>query len=776
MRTSKHRLPSGFVLGTLLLFISLSAAAQSDFGSVNIGSTTTSTVTVTIPHGGTLSSLSVVTQGAPNMDFTDAGGGTCATGIDYAANATCTVQVAFKPRYPGWRYGAVVLANSTGVLATAYLKGQGIGPQTIFLPGTQSTMPTSSPGYFSAAQMAADGNGNLYIASSSNSKVLKETPSSGGYIDSTIVDFQSPAILNGVAIDGAGNVYYSEFFSKSVVKETLNAGKYTPSTVFAFDSSIANSPNQIGVDGSGNVFFTDRMGELLEEKLSGETYSQSTISTGLWAYSRIAVDGGGNVYVDGYASSGSFPGHYVLKESPTAAGYVETVIKYDNQMYLSAFALDGMGNLYLGDANAEHIVKETLSGGDYTSSAFLTISTTPWSPNFGNFAIDSAGNFYLAGDSIVKVDLAEPPNLSFIPTVKGNTSTDSPRTVTLSNFGNEALNISALSYPLDFPEAGAGVGDCASGTSLPVFETCVVTVDFSPSSAVDAATPNYLSEAVSVTTNTMNSPATQQNITLSGIESLTKLTAPAPVFSVPSGNYSNGFQSALTDAVKNAVIHCTYDSSTPTASTYPCSSPVWINFFPAIEVTVKAIATAPGYDDSPVTTVTYKYSDFGFQVAPQTLTVNYGSQGTLNAKITPVNANGFSSPVSFSCPGLAYNLTCSFSPATVTPGTASASTTLTVTVNKLSANLHRNPNPFLPASALAVALCGFGLRKRRRMQMLLLLMVSMVGASLISSCAIAKLSGNYGGDDPGLTITAQLTVTATSGTLTHSTTFSLTEK
>ena len=123
---------------TLLMSAGLGAAAQTNFGAVNIGASSTATVTVSIPIAGTVVGIAVLTQGAPNLDFTIAGGGTCAIGTTYAASAACTVNVAFAPRHPGSIYGAVVLESSNGVVATAYLLGRGLGPMVDFLPVNQS--------------------------------------------------------------------------------------------------------------------------------------------------------------------------------------------------------------------------------------------------------------------------------------------------------------------------------------------------------------------------------------------------------------------------------------------------------------------------------------------------------------------------------------------------------------------------------------------------------------------------------------------------------------
>ena len=119
---------AGWLFGLALL--PAMAAAQTSFGPVGLGSSANATVTLTIASAGTLSSIAVLTQGAPSFDFTNAGGGTCSTGTAYSATATCTVKVTFAPKYAGARYGAVVLQSTGGVLATAYLQGTGGASRT----------------------------------------------------------------------------------------------------------------------------------------------------------------------------------------------------------------------------------------------------------------------------------------------------------------------------------------------------------------------------------------------------------------------------------------------------------------------------------------------------------------------------------------------------------------------------------------------------------------------------------------------------------------------
>jgi hypothetical protein len=57
------------------------------------------------------------------------------------------VNVKFKPGFPGFRYGAVVLVDGAGnVIGTTFLQGKGIGHMIAFLPGTESTVSVNLDG------------------------------------------------------------------------------------------------------------------------------------------------------------------------------------------------------------------------------------------------------------------------------------------------------------------------------------------------------------------------------------------------------------------------------------------------------------------------------------------------------------------------------------------------------------------------------------------------------------------------------------------------------
>ncbi len=165
----------------------------------------------------------------------------------------------------------------------------------------------------------------------------------------------------------------------------------------------------------------------------------------------------------------------------------------------------------------------------------------------------------------------------------------------------------------------------------------------------------------------------------------------------------------------------------------------------------------------------YQLSNFKIGASSPSLTVQSGGQVTTTLTVTP--QNGFSSSVSFACSGLPTGASCSFNPSTVTPSGAAATTKLTITAPRLTANLHRGSRPLFPATVLALSLCILGWKKRRGFQLVLLMAIAAGGLALLSGCGGGGAAGGGGGVTP---VTSTITVTATSGSIQQSTTFSLT--
>ncbi len=155
--------------------------------------------------------------------------------------------------------------------------------------------------------------------------------------------------------------------------------------------------------------------------------------------------------------------------------------------------------------------------------------------------------------------------------------------------------------------------------------------------------------------------------------------------------------------------------------------------------------------------------DFSISALPPSLTLTPGQSGTV--VITVTSLNGYDSVVSFSCSGLPAGVSCSFSPASVTPQATPVSTTLTVTTSASIATTGHNAGPLFSAVASALLLCCFGWKNRRSLLS--------IGSIVICGFCLSSLSGCRPVINPHSTLTTVI-VTASSGSLQHTTSFALT--
>jgi len=250
--------------------------------------------------------------------------------------------------------------------------------------------------------------------------------------------------------------------------------------------------------------------------------------------------------------------------------------------------------------------------------------------------------------------------------------------------------------------------------------------------------------------------------------------AATPTFSPAAGTYTAAQSVIINDTTTGAAIYYTTNGTTPTTSSTLYSGAIPV---PSNE-TIEVIAVAPSYSNSAVASATYTINlpgspNFTVAATPSSLTVIAGENTATAIGVTPLN--GFNSTVSLSCSGLPSGATCQFTPSTLTPAGAEAFTSLAIYTSATSASLHRRsgptlPGPIFPGSALAVALCCAMGKKRRRLLTLVLLVLSVAGLGLLNGCSTSSSSST----SSSKSVTSTVTVTGTSGTLTNSTTFSLT--
>jgi uncharacterized protein (TIGR03118 family) len=172
---------------------------------------------------------------------------------------------------------------------------------------------------------------------------------------------------------------------------------------------------------------------------------------------------------------------------------------------------------------------------------------------------------------------------------------------------------------------------------------------------------------------------------------------------------------------------------------------------------------------------------FALSPSASTLTVTAGQSATDTLSLAP--SNGFTGMVSLACAGLPSGATCTFSPASVNvTGTATANTTLTISTGAIGymakQTAMRTQNGVGVAAAamtpLAALMLFFAVRRRSKLLMLLpIAIVAVVVATGVAGCGGA--SGG-GGTTPGTTPsgTSQVTITATSGTISKTTVIAFT--
>ena len=455
----------------------------------------------TFDTGGTMGSYSIVTDGVPNTEFTDSTLGNCPLNLDYLAGSVCNIDVSFTPAAPGTRPGAVVLNDGNGnPFATGYVQGTGVSPLVDFQGAAPAPLIS---GLNEPLGITVDASGNVLVANAGTGNVLLTT--TAGSQSQVGSGFNHPT---GVAEDGAGNIFVAQ--SGIIYEVAKTTGVQTQ-----LNLSGLSDPNDLAVDGTGNLYVSEpNLGKVVKVTPSGV---QTNVGTGLSAPRGIAVDAGGNVYIADYS-----------------AGSVFVVAPSGSQSAITGFqgpsgvAVDAAGNVYVAVYGSGELV-EVSPGGTQTPLAYGLAA--PYA-----VALDANGNLYFteyASGAVQKIDRVDAPSLSFAGTVVGQTSSDSPRTVTLSNDGNAALTFPipasgddpsiSTNFTLNSSATDAcplvSAGSPQPGT-LAAGSSCLLPISFTPETGgsltgslaltdtnLNAASPNYAVQTIQLSGNaTPNSP------------------------------------------------------------------------------------------------------------------------------------------------------------------------------------------------------------------------------------------------------------------------------
>jgi hypothetical protein len=145
-----------------------------------------------------------------------------------------------------------------------------------------------------------------------------------------------------------------------------------------------------------------------------------------------------------------------------------------------------------------------------------------------------------------------------------------------------------------------------------------------------------------------------------------------------------------------------------------------------------------------------------------------GGSTTTSVVISPQNGFSANSAVTFTCSGLPAGTTCNFSAATSSSGNL-LSSTLTINAAATTAATLRAPGGLLLAgSPLVFGLFLVRRRGQRGGRLLMLVPLAAVALTMFAGCSSKNTTSTAGGTE------STVTVTATSGSIMHSTTFTLT--
>ena len=140
-----------------------------------------------------------------------------------------------------------------------------------------------------------------------------------------------------------------------------------------------------------------------------------------------------NVYVAGNNQVIEYP-------SP---GYSTTVTIGRDYSNPTGIAVDASGAVYVADSGNARIVRVAPGGASQSALAFTGLS----SPQ--GVAVDSAGNVYVVdGGNVYEVNRTQAAALAFASTYVGSTS--APQSLTVSNAGNQQLNVTNVATSASF--------------------------------------------------------------------------------------------------------------------------------------------------------------------------------------------------------------------------------------------------------------------------------------------------------------------------------------
>jgi sugar lactone lactonase YvrE len=287
--------------------------------------------------------------------------------------------------------------------------------------------------------IATDAAGNFFISGDyaiqkfdGNGKFLAQWGTKGD----GEVQVDSP---QGLAVDGAGNVYVADTTNHRILKFDSNGNYLTQWGTLGVGDGQFFSPHSIALDSEGNIYVSDSgggsdetytyAGRIQKFDSNGNYLSQwGTIGGANSQFRRptgLAIDAAGHVYVGDSGNSRiqkfDLNGTYLDQWGTQGGG--------DGQFFnINGMAVDSVGNLYVVDSGSNHIQKFDSNGKYLTQWGTFGSGDGQFSaPSF--LAFDNAGNIFVTdtGNNRVQKFSYAPAynrNLSITKTGSGTITSD----------------------------------------------------------------------------------------------------------------------------------------------------------------------------------------------------------------------------------------------------------------------------------------------------------------------------------------------------------------
>jgi hypothetical protein len=697
------------------------------------------------------------------------------TAIQTTNNASTSGQVgtAFLSRLDPTKVGTASLVYSTYIGGTKEESGLGVAvdaTSNAYITGYtfSSDFPMNSTNKGFQTTLLNTSGGNAFVARIDTtqpnvlvySTFLGSPPNGSG---------SNPGeVGNGIALGPSGNAYMVGY------SYSTNYPLVNPL------DSVSNFPNQKTVVSRIDTTKSGVPSLVYSSYFGGTKLNSTGTLPGVDLGFGIALDSAGDIYLAGTSRSVDFPvtpgapqpaivgiqNATMAELNPAGSAVLFATFLGGSLEAANGIALDGASpaNAYIGGA----------TGGNFptTPSAFQIIDKVTNPNNVNGFVAK------LSPGAVTGV-FATPANLAFgNQTVK---TASAAQTVTLTNDSSSTLTITGATF------SGTNASDFSQtttcGSTLAAKSACTYSIVFTPSTTAAETATFSIADSDSSSPQTVSLTGTgtqaQSGIALSP-SSLTFGNSPQVV------TLTNNRTSALTITG----ITITGPNAADFSQTNTCGTSVAAGANCTITVTFKASTTGPesatlsiaDSDPSSPQTVALSNSagsgDFTISATPASASITAGGTASYTATLTSVN--GFTGTVTLSCTGAPLNSTCTVSPSSETLA-ANGSQTPTASLVTTARGMLAPPVSFRPGPhswprlwvlcALVLALLSAWITTRQGARKLAW------GFAVVSVLALSSCSGLPQAQPPQTGTPAgtyTLTITGVSGSLTHSTTVSVT--